>query len=632
MTDFDEIKYKILESTDIVDVVSDVVQLRRRGINFIGLCPFHTEKTPSFTVSSDKGIYKCFGCGKSGNSITFMIDYYNMDYPEAIKELARRAGVTIPEKPKGKKQTESLSQREQVQIALALACELYKKMLTTPSGKIADTYIKKREFTKATQQFFGIGYSPNSWDTLITELKKQKITEKTMFDAGLILENDKGGYYDRFRDRLMFPIHDIMGKVVGFGARQLNDDKNQPKYINSPQTIVYDKSRLLYGLYFAKNEIRAKSSVILVEGYADVISLYQAGIKNVVASSGTSLTKEQLNILIKYCKSIYIVYDADSAGVSATVRGLELALIQGFEVHIVLLPKGEDPDSLVRIHGHKVFNKYLEDAISFVDFKYQQFIASPHSNSPQERSKAIREIIGLISKIPDRLQHDDYITKLAALFLLSPTQLERIYSEKLILEHNTEERESQHRENNENYSHKSAEQKDQVENNENTALKPNYEELMPEELVILKSLISNTELRREVYSRGLINQDTMFSPHGKRLLSIVLSLLDKSNDIIQTIIESPDINEYDKNFISDLLLKDESISVSWSKFSKTLPDYDVIRPINDAIIKIEIKKIDAEISEIMLRLQTNASIEPTDDLHKYNLLKNKKMEYLGKLS
>ena len=313
-------KEQILEQSDIVDIIGEVVNLKRRGSNYLGLCPFHNEKTPSFTVSDVKGIYKCFGCGESGNAVSFMMKYHNMTYIDAMKELALKAGVKI-EDTQSPKVKEQIDKKDLVFHALEAASEFYNKYLFLKPAKQALAYFKSRQFSDDTIKKYKLGYAPDSFDETMKHLIKLGFSIETLSESGLIIENkDKTSYYDRFRGRAMFPILNVTGKVLGFGARQLEDNKNQPKYINSPQTLVYDKSFSLYGIFHAKNEIRNKQSVILVEGYANVITLHQAGIENVVASSGTSLTVQQLSQLSKFTKTIYFSYDSDSAGQNASEK------------------------------------------------------------------------------------------------------------------------------------------------------------------------------------------------------------------------------------------------------------------------------------------------------------------------
>ena len=346
--------YKIDEirsANDIVEVISSFVQLKRRGKNFLGLCPFHKEKTPSFTVSPDKQMYHCFGCGKGGNIYTFVMEMEKVTFVEAVRSLAERAGITIQMEETSPDQA---SESENLYQACRFAgLHFYKNLTESAEGKFALKYFHDREFSDDTIRVFGLGYSLNSWDGLLVAAQLEGIPVDHLVKAGLVRSREDGsGHYDYFRGRAMFPIFSTSGRVIAFGARKLReDDSIQGKYINSPETPVYSKSRVVFGLFQSKEAVRSENNALMVEGYADTISLFQAGVQNVVASSGTALTPDQLRLVRKYAKSLTLVYDADSAGSQATVRGVDLALEHGFDVKIVPLPKGEDPDSFVRKNG-----------------------------------------------------------------------------------------------------------------------------------------------------------------------------------------------------------------------------------------------------------------------------------------
>ncbi|MFM8472590.1 MAG: DNA primase, partial [Candidatus Kapaibacterium sp.] len=342
---------EVRHRSDIVETVGEHVRLQKRGKNFLGLCPFHSEKTPSFNVNPELGIYKCFGCGKSGSAINFIMDHQAMSFPEAVRFLARRIGVVIEDEQQTDAERLEHSRTDAAHRALAAACEYYEERLRDSVGKVAMTYLSGRGFDEATLRAFHCGYAPDDWQSTSVELLRRGFSEQTMEDAGLIIRRDDGGMYDRFRGRVMFPIHDSMGRVVGFGARALHPDSGGAKYVNSPQSRVYDKSRVVYGLFQAKQEIRKLDRVILTEGYADTITLHRSGFTNAVASSGTALTTEQLNLIGRYSKNLVIAYDGDDAGLTAAMKAIELALPQGFDVSIVSLPDKDDPDTFVRSKG-----------------------------------------------------------------------------------------------------------------------------------------------------------------------------------------------------------------------------------------------------------------------------------------
>ncbi len=408
--------YKIDEirsANDIVEVISSFVQLKRRGKNFLGLCPFHKEKTPSFTVSPDKQMYHCFGCGKGGNIYTFVMEMEKVTFIEAVRSLAERAGITIQMEETSPEQS---SEAENLYQACRFAgLHFYKNLTESAEGKFALKYFHDRGFTDDTIRMFGLGYSLNSWDGLLVAAQLEGIPVDHLVKAGLVRSREDGsGHYDYFRGRAMFPIFSTSGRVIAFGARKLRDDDPvQGKYINSPETPVYSKSRVVFGLFQSKEAVRAENNSLMVEGYADAISLFQAGIQHVVASSGTALTSDQLRLVKKYAKTLTLVYDADSAGSQATLRGVDLALEEGFDVKIVPLPKGEDPDSFVRKNGPKEFRQLLQNSVSFIEFKAAQFLNEGAFSTPEGKTAAVRSIVQSISKIGDELKRNFFVKEVA---------------------------------------------------------------------------------------------------------------------------------------------------------------------------------------------------------------------------
>ncbi|MFU8860526.1 MAG: DNA primase [Cyclonatronaceae bacterium] len=409
----DHIKEEIRDAADIVDVVSDYVKLKRSGNSFTGLCPFHNEKTPSFHVNPQLRIYKCFGCGAGGDVFNFVMDIEGIGFVEAMKWLADRFNVTIPEMESGESDA-GYQLTEGVFHALRFAgVHFHQNLVEADEAAHAREYLSKRGFTLKTIRKFGIGYSLNSFDGLINDARTAGINDEYLFEAGLTKysENSKNAF-DVFRGRLMFPIFNAAGKVIAFGGRILRDDKG-PKYINSPQTRVYNKSEALYGIHLAKNDIRKQQEVILVEGYTDVVSLWQAGIGNVVASSGTSLTVQQLQILKRYSPNLLMIYDADNAGQAAMIRGIELALQEGMDVRLLSLPDGEDPDSFVRKFGAEAFrNVRKKDATDFVTFKIRQAEASGSWDDPLKKQRVISDIVRSIALMPNEVGRETMILHL----------------------------------------------------------------------------------------------------------------------------------------------------------------------------------------------------------------------------
>lgn len=411
-----EIVQTIQQAADITEVVSDYLTLRRRGSNLIACCPFHEEKTPSFNVNPVRGIFKCFGCGKAGDSVRFVMEIEGLSFPEALRHLAKKYGIEIPEVEQTPEELLAQNERESILIALDFAKNYYQQQLTgTDEGRsIGLSYFQERGFNKQTLQTFELGYSPEGWDTFAQAAISKKYKPETLEKAGLITRKEaENRQYDRFRGRVMFPIHNVSGKVIGFGARLLKTDKNQAKYLNSPETEVYHKSRVLYGLFQAKQSIRQEEVAYLVEGYTDVLSLHQAGIKNVVASSGTALTPEQIRLLGRFTQNIVVLYDGDAAGLKAAMRGLDLILAEGFNVRLCSFPDGEDPDSYVRKVGSEGFLAYLrKHTHDFITFKAEVLMREA-ADDPIRRAEVIHEMVGSIVRIPDAIKRQVFIQQTA---------------------------------------------------------------------------------------------------------------------------------------------------------------------------------------------------------------------------
>ncbi|MBI5476523.1 MAG: DNA primase [Ignavibacteriales bacterium] len=415
---------EIRNSVDIVDLIGSFIQLKKRGKNFVGSCPFHQEKTPSFSVSPERQMYHCFGCGVGGNAITFVMEYEKISFPEAVRSLAERVGITIPDYQSGE-DIKTSEQEDLYNVCRIAGLFYYKSMTETGEGKFVLDYFGRRGFTDETIRIFGLGYSPNSWDALIKHSSEQNIDAAKLEKAGLARRKDDGSYHDYFRGRAMFPIFSSTGRVLGFGARKVREDDPLGKYINSPETLIYNKSKILYGLFQAKDDIRSKDFVILVEGYADLISVYQAGFRNVVASSGTALTVEQIQLISRYTKNIMVMYDADSAGSAAALRGVDLILENDLDVSVVALPAGEDPDSYINKNGSTAFQNLLDNAVSFVDFIAETFEKEGKFKTPEGQAQIVRSIIRTISKMKDELKRNFYIRSVAEKYKLYEATLYR---------------------------------------------------------------------------------------------------------------------------------------------------------------------------------------------------------------
>ncbi|MGM0581052.1 MAG: DNA primase [Bacteroidota bacterium] len=400
----------VQDRAEIEEVVGDYVPLKKKGQNLWACCPFHDEKTPSFSVAPNKGIYKCFGCGKAGDSIQFIMDLEGLNFPEAIRQLADKYGIEIEETESSPEQQEAYNERESLYIVLNFAAEYFKDLLhNNPQGKsIGLSYFKERGFSNATIDKFDLGFTLDQWDGLIKAAKTAGHSEDLLEKAGLIIKKEDKTY-DRFRNRVIFPIHSISGKPIAFGARILINDKKQPKYINSPETDVYHKSEVLYGIAQAKKSIRDEENCYLVEGYTDVISLHQSGVENVVASSGTSLATQQIKLIGRYAQNVTVLFDGDAAGLKAAMRGIDLILEGGLNVKVVIFPDGEDPDSYSQKMGDEAFKSFLdENAKDFIRFK-SDLLLEETKKDPIKKAETIQDIVRSISKIPDPVKRAIYI-------------------------------------------------------------------------------------------------------------------------------------------------------------------------------------------------------------------------------
>jgi DNA primase len=402
---------RIMEATDIVEVIGEFVQLKKRGANYVGLSPFANERTPSFTVSPAKGIFKDFSTGKGGSAITFLMELEKFTYPEALRWLAKKYGIEIEETEISAEDKAEDNRRESLMIVSGYAAKFfYESLLDTDEGRnIGLSYFKERGFSSETIKKFELGYSPDQWEAFTDSAIKAGYQEEFLVESGLSVKRDNGKLYDRYRGRVMFPIHSFTGRVIAFGGRTLKTDKNVPKYVNSPESEIYHKSNILYGLYFAKKAIREEDNCYLVEGYADVLSVHQAGIENVVASSGTSLTKEQIKLISRFTQNITILYDGDAAGIKASLRGLDMILEEGLNVKVVSFPEGHDPDSYVRKLGTNAFKKHIdENKKDFILYK-TTILLKEAGNDPIRKADVIREVVESIAKIPDSIKASVFI-------------------------------------------------------------------------------------------------------------------------------------------------------------------------------------------------------------------------------
>ena len=399
---------ELAERNDIVDVVSSYVRLSKRsGSNLFGLCPFHSEKTPSFSVSADKQIYHCFGCGKGGGVINFVMEIENLSFPEAVEFLAKRVGMTVPEQASDK----DAKRRSRLLDLNRDAARFFHQQLATPQGKAAADYMQKRRISPAIARRFGLGFAPDSWDTLMLAMREKGYTDFEMLDAGLVRRGKNGGFYDLFRNRLMFPVIDVRGNVIGFSGRILGD--GEPKYLNTPETLVFNKSRNLFALNLAK---KSKSGyIILSEGNIDVVSLHQAGFDSAVASLGTSLTPEQARIISRYTNQVIIAYDSDGAGVKAAQRAIGILEKLDLKVKVLKMQDAKDPDEYIKLRGPDAFRNLIEASENQIDYRLGQITEKFDLSSDEQKVEFLKEASDLVARLPGALERQVYAMRVASM-------------------------------------------------------------------------------------------------------------------------------------------------------------------------------------------------------------------------
>ncbi|MDR2936252.1 MAG: DNA primase [Rikenellaceae bacterium] len=408
---------RIYAAANIVEVVNDFVTLRKKGVNYQACCPFHNEKTPSFVVSPSKGVFKCFGCGKGGNAVTFVMEHENMAYHEALKYVAHKYGIEVRERemtPEDKKQNDD---RESMMVVGSFAADFFRDTLhnTSEGQNVGLGYFRERGIADTMIERFGLGFCPAAGDALSKAALTAGYREEFLVRTGLSIKRDTGTLYDRFAGRVIFPIHGVSGRVIAFGGRTLRTDKKVAKYVNSPESEIYHKSNILYGLYQAKRAISQHDCCILVEGYTDVISMHQSGIEHVVASSGTSLTTEQVKLIGRFTKNVTVIYDGDPAGIKASLRGIDMILKEGLNVRVVLLPDGADPDSFANTRSASQLQDYItENEQDFISFKAKLLLADAQ-NDPLKRAALITDVVESIAVIPEAIPRSVYIRECARL-------------------------------------------------------------------------------------------------------------------------------------------------------------------------------------------------------------------------
>jgi DNA primase len=489
---------QIFETARVEEVVGDFVQLKKKGTNLWGNCPFHNEKTPSFSVSPAKGIYKCFGCGKGGNSVNFIMDHEQQTYPEALRYLAKKYNIEIEEEQQTPEQMAEQTERESLYLVLAFAQRTFaSNLLKTDEGQsIGLSYFKERGFSLETIEKFGLGYCFDRYDSFGNKALEEQYNRKFLEDSGLCLDRE-GKLIDRFKGRVMFPIHNLSGRVIAFGGRTLRNDKKVAKYINSPETDVYHKSNIVYGIYQAKSEIIKKDNCFLVEGYTDVISLHQAGIHNVVASSGTSLTVEQIRLVKRYTNNLTIMYDGDDAGIKASFRGIDLVLEEGMNVRTVLFPDGEDPDSFSKKMDEEELTAFIDtNSKDFIQFK-ALLLSEEAKGDPIKMAGLIKDIISSIALIPDPIIRNLYVRQCSSIMSMD--------EEVLMMELNRNRRKNfseKQRSGNSNFSEAPVQEEQPIVRKTNQELKKRDSEFQEQDIIRILILYSEKEIEFDIWDEA----------------------------------------------------------------------------------------------------------------------------------
>lgn len=567
---------EIRTSADIVDIISGYVQLKKRGKNYIGLCPFHQEKTPSFTVSSDKQIFHCFGCHSGGNIFSFLMDYKNISFVEAVQEVAEHIGIQLTYE----KQIETAEQTEQetlYEINVFAARYFSDVLLKNDDGEIAREYFKKRNIKLQTQKIFGLGFAPFGWDHFLTIAKENKIDLLKAKTLGLIDTRDDGSYYDKYRGRVIFPIFSPNGRVIAFGGRILENLENTAKYLNSPESLVYSKRKSLYGLYHSKEEIRKLDKAIVVEGYMDLISLYQNGIKNVVASSGTSFTDEQVQLLSRFTKNVILLFDADTAGEKASMRSIELLLKHDFEVKIASLPKGEDPDSFINNSSKDEFNTFINNSKNFLEYQTAQFELAGMFEDPAKYTEAIRELVKSAALISDDLKRNITVKSISRKFNLREKLIETELNKLLQQQKEKESR--------------IIPQKTAV---NGTSSRVILQKENPYEKSLIR-LVLGGDLKIAGYIFDNIMPEDFINPKFRSVAAVVLENLKSGSVSPSMLIEKTDDEDL-KKMIFDYTFSDDSISKKWDDFMiEGTIEKDSFRYAVDTITNFKIFRIDEQI-------------------------------------
>ncbi len=602
---------QIRDTADVVDIISGYVQLKKRGKNFIGLCPFHHEKTPSFTVSPDKQIYHCFGCHAGGNAFKFLMDYKNISFVESVEEVADYLGIKI-ERDSTPFSDENSELEEFYDINVLAAKYFSSKLLKADEGEIARKYFKERNIKSSTQKTFGLGFAEPSWENLLLFLKDNNVNLLKAKEIGLIDTRDGGNFYDKYRGRLMFPIFSTNGRVIAFGGRIMNSEEKAAKYINSPESKIYSKRKTLYGLYHSKEEIRRIDKALLVEGYMDLISLHQFGVKNVVASSGTALTEEQVQLLSRFTKNITVLFDADIAGQKASLRSIEILLKHDFDVKLVSFPNGEDPDSYINNFGVDEFNDQINSAQNFLEYQAAQYEEDGSFEDPVRQTGAVRELVKSASLVTDELKRQLFLKTISKKFNLREKLLEKELDKFVRLNRQQEKT--------------TAERNQRIKVKETSELQNDIRLSNNIEKEIIELLLEGKEeIIEEIFDH--IHPEELKSKKFKQVMSIVEECY-KEGDISPSVIIEKVSDEETKNFILSLALDQEAISRKWDTYYESgRVEPNILQQTRDVVKKFRVTRIEENIRK---NNNTIAVQENDEEIIKL-MIQNKELEAQKKL-
>lgn len=661
---------KVFEASRVEEVIGEFVQLKKTGSNFKGLSPFTDEKTPSFVVSPVKQIWKDFSTGKGGNSISFLMEHEHFSYPEAIRWLAKKYNIEIEETEQSDEQKEQMNERESMFLVSKFAKDYFHDvLLNTQQGRaIGLSYFKERGFREETIEKFDLGYCKDEWDNFTNAALKKGYDLKYLKATGLTIVKEGGTTekkFDRFKGRVMFPIHSMSGRILGFGGRILTNDKKAAKYLNSPESDIYHKSKILYGLYQAKKDIAKQDNCFLVEGYTDVISFHQSGIENVVASSGTALTPDQIRLINRLTKNITVLFDGDAAGIRASLRGIDLILGQGMNVRVVTFPDGEDPDSFAKAHSTAELKQYLEDkSQDFIEFKVS-LLMKDAKNDPVKKAGLIRDIVTSISKIPDGIQREVYVQECARIMDISEQVLFNELAQ-LISKGNVKKQSSVFNQEASTDTATSSGRGQQggrgmslVKNQKQGPPKVDSLFLLEKEIIRILLLYGNEEidfidwievegkngkieLEKEIYTNQISKelylnlQEDEIEFTNEIFKKIYFELIHQLNQQEKIAIDKliTHVDNEVANMVTTILMDEEKYFLSdWSRKEVTVTETVKILPklVTDAILNLRRVLIEKKIGGILEDVKTNNSLPDLEEISNYTNLKRRIFEKLNRV-